>query len=247
MSLMNQITTSIRSYYKALTFISENKLWSWFFLPGLINLALFIIIGILAWSYSENTTIYMVDFFNIDNETGTSFLFWTSLILIRTLVLFIFFFVYKYIILILMSPALALFAEKLYTIQTGESAAFNPKVFINNIFRGVGLAIKNLLKELILTGLILLLAFTGFFAPLIPILIFIVQSYYYGFSMLDYRNELEDLNISDSSKMVWQNKGVAIGNGAVFNLLLFIPFFGALVAPMLALTATFITIENKKG
>lgn len=145
-----------------------------------------------------------------------------------------------------MSPALALFAEKIHTIQTGREISFVAKTFVNNIFRGVGLALKNLVKELVITFLIMLLSFTGLLTPVVPILLFLVQSYYYGFSMMDYKNELLGLNIKQSSNSIWNNKGIAIGNGVVFNLLLLIPFFGAMIAPMIALNAVFIAMEENK-
>ena len=248
MSFIQQVITSFKSYFKSIKFISEHKLWLWFLIPAILNMFLFILIGIGAWSYSNDLTNYFVDFFKLENLTGISILFWITLILIRILVLFVFLFIYKYIILILMSPALALFAEKIQTIQTGREIPFVAKTFIHNIFRGVGLALKNLAKEIIITFLILLLSLTGLLAPIVPLLLFIVNSYYYGFSMMDYKNELNGLSIKDSSKYVWDNKGMAVSNGIVFNLIMLIPFVGVLISPMLALNAVFISMEeNKKG
>jgi len=247
MSLLDQFKGAFLGYGKSLSFINKHKLWSWFVIPGLINLLIFLVLGVFAWNYSSNLSDYFINQFGIENETGSSIIFWLILIFSRLIITLFFILIYKYVLLILVSPALALFAEKINQIITGKQLPFNPKVFINNVFRGVGIAVKNLLKEIVLLVLISLLSFTGVLAPFVPIIIFLVQSYYYGFSMIDYRNELNGMNIKQSSDFVWHNKGIAIGNGVVFNLIILIPFLGVLVAPMLALVSVFLSFDDKEN
>ena len=244
MSLFKHFQLAISGYLKSFSFINQNKLWGWFVVPGIINLLIFIFLGVVAWSYSEVLSDYLINFFGIEDETGSSIIFWATLILSRILITLIFALIYRYLLLILVSPVLALFAEKIHNIQTGVDLPFNMKTFVNNVFRGIGIAIKNLIKELVLTILVSLFTFTGLLAPIVPILIFVIQGYFYGFSMIDYRCELNGMNIKQSSDYVWENKGIAIGNGVIFNFILFIPFFGVLVGPMLALVASFLSFEN---
>ena len=246
MSLLNQIRNAFSGYGKSISFINKHKLWSWLIIPGIINLILFLILGVFAWDQSSILTDYVNNQFGVENEIGSSVIFWTILIVSRLIMTLFFILIYKYVLLILVAPALALFSEKINQIQTGQELPFNSKVFINNVFRGVGIAIKNLMKEILLIVLVSLLTFTGILAPFVPVLILVIQSYFYGFSMIDYRCELQGMSIKKSSDFVWENKGIAIGNGVVFNLILLIPFFGVLIAPMLALVAAFLSFDDKK-
>lgn len=246
MSVFNQFKNAISGYGKSFKFINENKLWGWFVVPGIINLIIFVVLGIFAWNYSEDLSDYFIQVFGVEDETSSSIIFWTTLIISRLSITLVFVLIYRYLLLIMVSPALALFADKIYKIQTGNELPFNLKIFINNVFRGIGLAIKNLINEIVLTILVSLFSFTGVLAPAVPIVIFIIQGYFYGFSMIDYRCELQGMNIKQSSVYVWNNKGVAIGNGVVFNLVLLIPFVGVLIGPMLSLVASFLSFEDKE-
>jgi CysZ protein len=77
----------------------------------------------------------------------------------------------------------------------------------------------------------------------VPVLIFIIQAYYAGFGNFDYYLE-RYANVSQSKYFVSRNKGLAVGNGAVFLALLLIPIAGLFLAPALATTAA--TVEGIK-
>ena len=72
---------------------------------------------------------------------------------------------------------------------------------------------------------------------LVPFLIFGVQSYFFGFSMMDYNNERRQRSIRESSHFVWRHKGLAVANGALFHTLLMIPILGLLIAPAYSVIA----------
>ena len=62
--------------------------------------------------------------------------------------------------------------------------------------------------------------------------------------MIDYFNELQKLSAKESRQMIWAHKGLALGNGAMFNLLLLVPVVGVMTAPLLALTASHIAMQK---
>jgi CysZ protein len=77
-----------------------------------------------------------------------------------------------------------------------------------------------------------------------------MQSYFYGFSMLDYTSERLKMNLQQSENFIWQHKWLAVAIGTVFNLLVvvsttfsifpsvFVSFFvkAFLLIPLIALS-----------
>ena len=95
-----------------------------------------------------------------------------------------------------------------------------------------------MLKNKLFTICILLVSFAvPILAVLAPFLIYIVESYYFGFAMLDYRNEFMLISAKKSRILINQHKGLVLGIGSMFNFMLFVPFLGVLVAPVLSVVA----------
>lgn len=237
--MFSQFYNSLVGYKKGFRFLSDNKLWKYAVLPGLLNLIIFVLFAYFSWTYSVYFSDYLMSVFHIKSELINDFLFVLIVVISRILSFVFMFLIYKYLILILYTPVLAFMAEKIYEIRTNNKIPFRFSTFINNIFRGISLSIKNLFKELFLTLLCTLLGFTVVLSPFVPVLIFIIQSYFYGFSMLDYQLEIKGYTTKKSAEIVWKNKGFVVGNGLIFNLLLLIPIIGVIVAPIWALAAAF--------
>lgn len=244
MTFFRELFLGVRSYFEALSYVHENRLWGFFIFPALLNLIIFAGISYLGYIYSGELIDYFAKLLELESENtlGSIAQFFLALV-IRGIVIIIYFFFYRYLALIILAPVLALMAEKLHEIQTGISIPFSLNQLISDALRGAGIALKNLIRELTLTIVILIGAIL--IPPIsivAPPLIFTIESYFYGFSMIDYFNELKRMNARDSRDMIWSHKGLAIGNGAMFNILLFIPFIGVLIAPMLALTAAHLAL-----
>ena len=147
-----------------------------------------------------------------------------------------------------MAPVIAILSEKTEELITGNSYPFNFKQFTQDVLRGILIALKNLAIEFII--LLLLILFTNI--PIIgwisPFLIFLVESYFFGFSMMDYCNERRKLTIKESASFIYQHKATAIVNGGVFSMLLLVPVIGLLIAPSYGvIAATISTIKLREG
>jgi len=104
----------------------------------------------------------------------------------------------------------------------------------------------------------------GFFAaplmlivsPLSALFLFAVGAYFYGFSTMDYNNERARLSVGQSAALIRKYRWLAVANGAVFSLWLFIPvlgtFVGTIIAPVTCTVAATLAMHkagilNKSG
>jgi CysZ protein len=255
--LMNHFSLGIRTWFDSWSFISRHRL-GWYFL--------YPIAFIILWSAGASWVIgWVVD------ALREGFLAWTGLgelapaegdtfwaeakKLLRdisryalTFVLWIAFgWVYykisKYIVLIMMSPVMALISERTEEITTGRRYPFSFSRLLSDVLRGVLVALRNLIIELIIIGLVTLVNFgIGIAAPLLVVIVsplstlflFGVGAYFYGFSTMDYTNERQGIPIGKGTRFIRQHKWLAVANGSIFALWLIVPVFGTFVGTVIA-------------
>lgn len=256
-SLLNEFAIGLRSYKNALDFIFKNKLGIYYLAPLLVAF-LFIIVSIFgisiftdwldrlyqAWfgiTVKDTSFELLTEYKEFFSGAGTVVI----TILLKILMYFLVFRVNKYVTLIILSPVLAYLSERVDQIQTGKEYPFNSVQFLKDVGRGVLLASRNMIIEFV--WVIALWTATFFIPILLPftaIILFIVSAYYYGFSMIDYSSERRRLSIRESIHFIQKRKGLTLGNGVVYQLLVSIPFFGAIVAPITAVVAATLSIHE---
>ena len=227
-------------YGKSLSFILKNRL-AYFFIFPLIAYILLYIFGYKGYTnfieYVQESATGYFDSFNF-TFWGASIikavLSWVIGFFLKILFFFIFLYLGGYIVIIVLSPVFSMLSEKTEKILTGKEYDFEFKQFLKDILRGVGLALRNFLFEI---GIIIIMFFVSFI-PLInlavPIVLFFVAAYFYGFSFLDYALERKRLKIGASAKFVRQHKALAIANGTVFSLCIMIPWIGVFLSGFVA-------------
>jgi len=75
------------------------------------------------------------------------------------------------------------------------------------------------------------------FSPFAAVFIFFVQAFYAGFGSMDFTLE-RHFNLNDSVRFVRRYRGVAIGNGAIFLLLLMTGLGFLIALPISTVAAT---------
>ncbi|MFH2094528.1 MAG: EI24 domain-containing protein [Bacteroidota bacterium] len=254
------------TYGKALTLIFSKGLWWFFLFPLAFNILLF-------WGGIEGIG-FLGDWFNA-KLMGWLHLdqaeFWGSGVLktileylVKGIFNFIFFALFAYlggfIVLIIMSPVLAYVSEKTEKILTGNDYPFSSAQLMRDMVRGILLALRNMFIELgwsVLFFLIIVVPVIGWLIRLLQIddvLLFLIASYFYGFSFLDYSIERQKLNVKKSVLLVRKRKGLALANGTIFSVTLFIPYIGvglagftAIVSTVAAAIAMTQVVEEEKG
>lgn len=231
--MIRGIIDGFGSYFGTLGFISRHRLYSYFLLSGIISLFLGAIIFSTSYFLSDDLGALLFKLYPF--ERWSDYVLKILNVTAGGLVAILGIILYKYLLLICVSPFMGPLSAKVESIITGESSEskFSLKQTSYELWRGIRLSLRNVTRELFLTLLLVILGLIPIFTIFIAPLIFLVQSYYAGFANFDYYLERR-ANLSQSVHYVKQNRGLAIGNGAGFLLLLFIPFLGLFLAPVMA-------------
>jgi CysZ protein len=153
-------------------------------------------------------------------------------------VLLLFLKFFRYFVLILYAPILTYISERVQALATGVVKPFRWRIFGREVVRAIGVVLVNLVLEMGITLLLLLMAFMlPILVPVVPLAIFSVESYFFGFAMMDYRSEYHGVSAAESRRQIFRLKGLAFSNGLVFHLMLLIPFFGVLFGPPVSVVA----------
>lgn len=238
--MINDFFDGLKAYGRAFSIISKYGLWGYAFIPAIITLILTGIIGFSAYSFSDDFGHLLVSWWSWDwgSEMIESVGTWLGGIIIGIIGILSL----KYIVLIVVAPFMSLLSEKVEAKITGKksNAKFSLSKAFRDILRGLRLSLRNIIRELFFTFILLLAGLIPVAGWITPFLIFIVQSYYAGFGNTDFTME-RHFSVRQSVNFARQHRGLMIGNGTVFMLLL-MTGIGFLIAPPLATVAA--TIES---
>jgi len=240
--MVKDIISGISKYFKAFGLIFRLQLWSYFAIPILISLITGILMVTLPYFFSTALGALIAKAWRWEwgaQTVGVISNFIAGLLLIALGLI-----VYKHIVMALSAPFMSPVSEKIEAHILGNSN-HNPRntSFREQLMRGIRINVRNLSRELLFTIPLLVLSFIPIAGLFATALIFVIQAYYAGFGNMDYTME-RHLNYKDSIQFVKQNRGIAIGNGILFILLLFIPILGFIITLPIAVTAA--SVETVK-
>jgi CysZ protein len=249
--LLKEIVIAFQSYSKAHQFISKHRLWKWIIIPGLLYTILFCAGMYFFWDSSNAAVTGLSKFIGIERwlhhrQSGVlSFLFLMGGMMVRLILVFFYFSLFKYLFLIIGSPLFAYLSQRTEALIQGKEFVFSLQQLSKDIARGVRLALRNCLWQTVYTISILLLSFIPLVGWITPVVSTFVESYFYGFSMLDYSCERHQLSPSASIAFIGQHKGLAVGNGLIFYGMHFVPVIGWVLAPSYAVIAATISLYHQ--
>jgi CysZ protein len=248
--LFKNFKLGVNTYSEAHHFIIEHKLWGYVLLPGIINMALLILVIFFGWHLASWITDKAFDYLGLNNDpegflkyfvVGFYYVLKFGLRIVFVLLYIMF---YKYIILMLISPFLALLSEKTEKLIYGNQYPFSFKQYIRDLIRGNIIVLRNVMVELLWLIIFFFFSYIPVLGLIGPAILFIIACYFFGFFMIDYCNERHKMTIRDSVHFVRANKGFAVANGIIFYLLLMIPLVGIMVAPSYSVVAATIGTER---
>ncbi len=250
MQFFTDFGKGISYHFKACRFIAKHNLWGYFIYPVVI-MAVLVIFGFWStFALGSELADYILSLIDIP-DPGEGWLHWVHLILtfvigliLKVLLLFIVGALLKFIVLILCSPVMALLSERIDEINSGQKFPFVLSQFLYDIFRGILVTFRTMFFQTLIFIACIFIGWIPILGWIVIPFLWIVSWYFLGFNMMDYTYERRKMNISSGAGFTQKHKGIAIGNGMVFSLLLWIPYLGIALGPIISVVAgTLATID----
>ncbi len=241
---MGAINDTLNAYGQVFKLADKFKLYGFLYISGIISL--FIGLGILyaALIFSDDISVFILEAWKWEwgKNTIAKILPWITGFLLFVCGIF----VYRYLVAIALSPVMSPLSEKLENGLSGKDDSMKLSVsrMLIEFVRGIGITIRNLIREMVYIILLLLLSFVPFFTWMTTPAIIMVQSYYAGFGSMDYCLE-RHFSIRQSVDFIRKNRLLTTSHGAIFLLILMIPVAGLVLAPWMSTIAGTQLVFNK--
>ncbi len=241
--MIKNIIKGIKSYGDAVSHISKHGMWGYVLLPGLLSLILGALLVTASWGWSDDLGGLIGSFWKW--EWGKTTIEKIAEVFGGLLILFFGAIIFKQILMVVLAPFMSLLSEKVERQLTGggDVQGFTIRKAVYEMSRGLRIAVRNIVREMLVTIFLFLLGLFPLFTPFTTILIFLTQSYYAGFGNMDYTLE-RHYKYRESVKFVRNNRSLALGNGIIF-MLLFLSVVGFVFAlPLGTVAATLQTVDR---
>lgn len=238
--MFKNILKGLSHYKGSLKLIQELNLWKFFLIPIGICVLVAVAIYFAAYGLSDNVADYLMNSWTWSWGRETMHAIFEVMAFL--IILLIGYLVFKRMVMALSAPFMSPISEKIEEHITGIKINSGAS-FSELLWRGIKINMRNLFLELLWTFLLFILGFIPLIGLLTAPILFLMQAYFIGFGNMDYTLE-RHMEFNKSIAFVQKNRGLAIGNGIVFALLLMIPVFGFIIAiPISVTAATVTTIE----
>jgi CysZ protein len=215
---LQQLTLGYKSYITAIQMVFQHRLYIYFIIPLVLMIGIYFlgdwIVHLQKTPHNNNIrSINDIIWFAFNQHT----LDLTGTIIMKSS---------KYLVVILLSPLFAHVSERIEELLTQNRYPFNLQQTINDVKRGVRIALRNIMWEYFF--IVVVIGITVFLDGDLKTALFfslplIIGFYYYGFSFLDYINERRRLTIEQSIFFIRKHRGLAISIGSIYSLLFILP------------------------
>ncbi len=132
-----------------------------------------------------------------------------------------------FFLLVLLSPIFSMVSEETIAYLKVKTYSFSIKQLFKDIVRGIRITFRNMIYQY---AFILLVSFILWMFPdfillqkMGELVLLITTAYFYGFTLLDYALENYRFDYKKSVAFIRENKGLAIGLGIVYYVVLMLP------------------------
>ncbi len=231
--MIKDIWKGLSAYTTAVKLLTKQGWWKYALVPGLISFVFASIVVALAWFLGDNIGQILVAAYPF--EQGKDFAKILANIIGGTIIVASGLILYKHVVMLLVSPWMTKLSIKIEQSITGRDYV-DDRSFSVAFMRTMRLNLRIILREILVVALLFLVGVVPILDFTVPILLFLVQAFYSGYGNLDYFMDRR-YSVKQSVQFVNKNKGIALGNGIGFLLLLMIPVLGVFLAPTLGTAA----------
>ncbi|MEZ5038633.1 MAG: EI24 domain-containing protein [Saprospiraceae bacterium] len=240
--MITEILDAFKGYVEGFRAIAKYRLWGYFAAPAIISILLGAIIFTTALGIADNIGEWLLSYYPWD---------WGRATLLKVANVFGGLFVgafgliiFKQLVIALSAPFMSMLSEQIEKKMIGrQGQGFSVSKMLSDLVRGIRIALRNITRELFFTLMLFLLGLIPVFSPFTTLAIFLVQAYYAGFGNMDFTLE-RHTNVRQSVRFVRQHKGLAIGNGTVFLLILMTVVGFVVVLPLSTAAAAVETLKR---
>lgn len=222
----------VRAYGPASRLLFSRGMWHFMLWPLVVALVVFVVLGLLVGWLAEGVSSWLVAVIRYGLENTEGILNEAFIrAFVGVLLWIIFFGVYfiislifgGYLVMMILSPVFSWLSERGEKLLTGVEYPFSWRQFGRDIWRGLLVALRGMLLQLAVTLVVLVFSIIPVVGLAGPFLLFLVGTYFYGFTFMDYAIERKRLRARETERFVWKHAGVAVGVGAVFMVAMMIP------------------------
>lgn len=213
--MVQSIIQGFSAYLKGAKVLFQRKMLVFAFIPGLIALAILALFFGFSYNVSDDLAELVLGYYPY--EWGRVWLEKILQVFGGLFVFFIGFILLKNVVLAVTAPFMSMLSAQ---IEGHQGSSFSTSKFIEDLLRGIHISLRNLVRELGFTLILFLIGLIPILTPVTTVLIFLVQSYYAGFGVMDFTLE-RHTSVAESVAFVRSNKAYALGLGAIFMLLLY--------------------------
>lgn len=215
MRFFKNLLFGFKSYFKAVKFIIEHKLYWYLAIPAVLMLIIYKLGAmvmnhhIISKADNVNGIVWYLIYVMIEIAIG------------KLLMKFA-----KYLVVIILSPLLSSLSMKTEKVLTGKTYPFDFKQLIHDIKRAMKIVIRNIMWETLFIIIIVIVSYIGWEEPAkspVFYLTYAIGFFYYGFGFLDYINERRRLDMDQSITFVRDHRGLAVAIGCVYSILILVP------------------------
>ncbi|HZH86114.1 MAG TPA: EI24 domain-containing protein [Brumimicrobium sp.] len=159
-------------------------------------------------------------------------------------------FIYQFTIITLLSPFHTVLSQRVDTLETGKEFPSNWSKFFNDILRTIGVVILGGLIYFFIYLLWTIFAWLFGLSFLSPFVSLLLIGFFTGFNSYDYSLERHDVSVGKSWIYAFSHPLQMTLTGILFTLLLYIPYLGVVIAPVLLTmvgTINYLRMEERKG
>lgn len=219
------------AYLRVIPALFRYKLWPAQLLPAALSLTFSITMIAAGWFASTGLTNWIDSQVNLSVEWMDEAVNSLSFIISLSILILCFLLIHKHVILVILSPFLGKLAEKTYRAVMNDDST-SPLTISQSLSRGMRINFANITKEIFFNLLFLSCNIIPGFGQIIATVgLFLNQSRFMGFGLMDFPLEHRGLTVKESLAFVRYRTGCSTGVGAGYIILMLVPLLGWMFAP----------------